>query len=322
MSKLNAYIKRLARHIRRHPKTLLTWFDDAGGVRIDDEYILVKVDGFAVSRAKYPWCSYKDFSFKAVGATVSDVYTKGCRPTIYAISIGVTPNSVDFLEEITRGIEEAVRLYGGYVENIDTNIGSDIWIDVFVIALCKYLPIPRRARVGDAIVILKKVGLSSIAYREYLKGGVPRDKEVLDFSCRPTVDNSLIDTIESLRPCIIGSIDISDTIYETLAHLVDLSNVGIYIDANISELLHAKALNYAYSESVDILEMFLEANEEYTPILVVDRLYVEQVVDIARAKGLYPQIIGLTTSSTEITWRGAKIKKYLWDYELGKIVKA
>ncbi|MEM1644889.1 MAG: AIR synthase related protein [Ignisphaera sp.] len=319
--KLSEIIKNLAKKIRRHPKSILTWFDDAGGLLFDEDYVLVKVDGFAASRSNYPWCSYGDFGFKAVTATVSDVYAKGCRPYVYAISIGVTPDKVDLVEDIIRGIEEAVELYGGYVENIDTNIGMDLWVDVFVLALCKYAPIPRRIFVGDTIMILKKVGLTSIAYNEYVKGRIPRDVDVLSTSCKPVAPLNIVDAINTIRPAIVGSIDISDTVYESLEHISTLNDVGIYINASASEFLHPKAVCYAYEEGIDMRNMFLSASEEYTPILVVNKVYRDYVVDHLRYYGFEAQAIGVATSFKGIRWRGEEIKRFVWNYELGRIIE-
>ncbi|MEM1527038.1 MAG: AIR synthase related protein [Ignisphaera sp.] len=319
--RLNEIIKNLAKKMKRHPRTVLTWYDDAGGLFLDKEQILIKVDGFAASRSKYPWCSYKDFGFKAVTATVSDVYAKGCRPYIYAVSIGVTPDKVDLIEDIIRGVEEAVDLYGGYIENIDTNVGMDLWIDVFALALCKYLPIPRRILVGDAVVLVNKVGLTSIAYNEYIKGKTPRDVDVLNTSCKPTVSLNLVNAIDVIRPAIVGSIDISDTVYESLEHISSLNNAGIYINATASELLHPKAVCYAYEEGIDMRSMFLFANEEYTPILVIDEAYIDYVIGNLRYYGFDVQIIGTGTSLKEVRWRGEEVKKFMWSYELGKVVE-
>jgi len=36
MSKLEDYVKKWARVVKRHPKSLLSWLDDAGGIRFSD----------------------------------------------------------------------------------------------------------------------------------------------------------------------------------------------------------------------------------------------------------------------------------------------
>lgn len=322
MCSLNNYIKKLANYIRKHPRSLLMQIDDAGGIKLNDEYIVIKTDGFTASRAKYPWCSYRDFGFKAITANVSDIFSKGCRPLIYAISIGITQNNIEIIEEIMKGLDDAIKFYGGYIENMDTNIGNDIWIDVFAIGVCRYLPIPRKTRVGDIFLVSRKLGLSAIAYREYSKGRTPIDEDVQRFSCRPAIDLRIIDAIENLRNCIIGSIDISDTLYETLEQIVYINNTGIYIDNDPRNILYNKAIAYTYIDNLNPLDFLMEVNEEYTPILIIDKNYLEYVISYLRDIGFDPHLLGISISSKEILWRGEYIAKYVWSYELGKIIKA
>jgi len=320
MTNLNEYVMKLAREINRHPASLLMWLDDAGGFKINDEYFVLKVDGFAESRARYPWCSYRDFSFKAVTAAVSDVFSKGCRPYVYAVSIGVRSDNVDVVEEMIKGINDAVNVYGGFIENIDTNVGNDIWIDVFILATCRYLPLQRRTRSGDMLIIPRPIGLSYIAYIEYTRNSVPIDEDVKKFSCRPSIDPKIVDCIERARIGLTGSIDISDTLYETIEILSKLNNVGIYIDFDPHELLHPIALNYAYSENLEKIDIIMRSNEEYTPILVINRMYMDEVLELMRSIGFKPYVIGIAINTKTLSIRGLPLKKTSWDYVSGKIV--
>jgi Thiamine monophosphate kinase len=320
MTSLSNVVERLSRGLKRHPRTLLLWSDDAGGIKIGDEYLLVKVDGFAASRALYPWCSYRDFGFKAISSAISDIFTKGCKPYIYAVSIGVKPSSMEAVEELTRGVEDAVQLYGGYIENMDTNVGNDTWIDVFVLATCKATPIPRTARPGDFIVLPKAIGLSYVAYREFEKGSTPRYEEVQAFSCRPRAYAEVVDLIERNRICFRGSIDISDTVYEAFEAIAKINSVGIYMDLDIRRTLNLTALSYADVEGVDPVDVFLKSSEELVPLLIVSNLYVQQVLEEMRSLGLSPTVVGIVTESREISWRGRVLQKTMWNYAKGRIL--
>lgn len=319
MGILEDYVKKWARIVKRHPGSLLSWFDDAGGIKFGDSYIVVKVDGFSASRALYPWCSYRDFGFRALSSAISDIVSKGCKPYIYAISIGVKPNHVDFLEDILKGVEEAVNLYGGYVENMDTNAGEDDWVDVFVIGICETSPVPRTSKPLNKLVILRRIGLSSIGYIEYSEGREPLYKEVKEFTCRPKISLGIADAISRHRMCIEGSIDISDTFAETILNLSEVSGTGIYIHENPSNILHPIAVEYAKEKGLDLERMVLIANEEYTPILVVKPEYEYNLHQIFRALGMEPITIGITLTRRDITWFGKPIPKISWNYITGEI---
>lgn len=316
---LDSIIRELSRRIRRHPRTLLGWFDDAGAIEFGGRYVLVKVDGFAASRALYPWCSYRDLGFRAVTGAVSDVYAKGCRPYIYAVSLGVTPGKIGVVEELTSGIEEAVEIYGGYIENVDTNIGADFWVDVFVLAECATRPLKRAAIPTDTVVLTRRVGLSSIAYLEYSAGRVPSFDEVREFSCRPRAEAAVVRALEVIRSCVSGSIDISDTLLESLQQLVEPPGLGLYLDLNPSNALHPLATSYAYEMSIPKHVLLFSSNEEYVPVLACRTSCVEAVVDILKSLGLEPVPLGTVIDTPGIHLLGRRIEGISWDYTSGKI---
>ena len=318
-SNLDEIVKKLAKKVKRHPKTLLTWFDDAGAIKVGDRYIAVKVDGFAASRALYPWCTFRDFGFRGVTGAVSDVIAKGCKPAVYAVSIGVKPEHIELIEDIFSGVEEAVNLYGGYIENMDTNVGYDDWIDIFVIGECSTQPIQRHAKPLDIVVIPRRLGLSVIAYIEYVEKRVPSFEEVKEFSCRPRACTEIASIVEECRACIDGSIDISDTFAEALQQLSEVSNVGLYINQKPSNMLHHLAISYAESRGVDLMTVTLTSNEEYIPILVVKPGYEEHVIELLRKKGLEPILIGFATHQKSVSWLGRPVPKTIWDYASGTI---
>lgn len=319
MARLDEIVKSLAKSVRRHPKSLLTWFDDAGGVRVGEDYMLVKVDGFAVSRALYPWCSLRDFGFRGVTAAVSDVIAKGCRPYLYAVSIGVTSDMVGGVEEVVKGVEDAARLYGGYVENMDTNVGSDGWVDVFVLAECRNTPLSRVVRPADILILPRRVGLSAIAFIDFSRGRVPHAEEVKTFSCRPEADLRLAGLLEEVRSCVSGSIDVSDTLLESLQQMSEVSGAGVYVSGSPSDLLHPQALAYAYREGIDLLHMLMGSNEEYIPVLAVKPWCVDEVCDRLKALRLDPRVLGVATGVSGVTWRGVKVPEIVWDYVAGRV---
>lgn len=321
-SRLGESIKKLARRARRHPGSLLAWFDDAGAIKLGDGYIVVKVDGFAASRALYPWCSFRDFGFRGVTAAVSDIVAKGCRPYVYAVSIGVKPEHVDLVEDIFRGVEEAVDFYGGYVENMDTNVGYDDWIDVFVVGECGTQPVQRFSKPLDTLVLPRRIGFSAIGYMEYSRGRAPIHEDVREFTCRPRACVEVADVIEECRTCIEGSIDISDTFAEALQQLSDVSNTGFYIFQDPSNILHYLALDYAAREKIDRADLVLMSSEEYIPLLVVRPGYEKAVASMLRSIGLEAIPIGVATIHRDITWMGRPIPSALWDYISGRITKS
>lgn len=315
-------LRRFVKKLRRHPRTILNIFDDAGGFVFDNRYIVIKVDGFAASRALYPWCELSDLGFRAITAAVSDVITKGCRPIIYAISMGVTHDHI--IDDIMRGIEEGIKVYGGYVENLDTNFGNDVWVDVFILAECRVYPVPRRVEADTELILVDKIGSTAIAYTEhYVYGEKPEDEGVIERVCRPRISLSIVDVVEKYRSSIIGSIDISDTFVETLYDLIltDSDRYGIYLDFDPSMVADSQLVSYVYKKRrLDILTGIFISSEEYIPILVVRRQYIEDILDELRSRGFNPCILGYVTRTiNHVVWRGLGVQKIVWNYARGRI---
>ncbi|MEM2699004.1 MAG: AIR synthase related protein [Ignisphaera sp.] len=318
------HLLKLAKLVKRHPGSLLTFYDDAGDLTYNSTRLLVKVDGFAFSRARYRWCSYRDVGFRAVTAAVSDVIAKGCRPAIYALSIGLTGDSINELENVIKGATDAIAVYGGYIANIDTNSGNDDWIDVFVLADCRCVPIPRMVRPQSVLLLPRRIGDTVIAYISHYSNDISSLSEnVIEVSCRPLVELKLVEIIEKYRECIVGSIDVSDTFAEALYDLMKASGYGILLNIPPYNIASYSLLNFYYTNRDyynDITELILMANEEYIPMLAVNEWCVDELVLSLASVGFEPKILGYGTVGREITWMGRKVLEISWDHISSKII--
>ncbi len=317
-------ILKLAKLVKRHPLSLLTFYDDAGDIVYNSTRFLVKVDGFAFSRARYSWCSYRDVGFRAVTAAVSDVIAKGCRPIAYTLSIGLTKSSINELEDVIKGVTDAVTIYGGYIVNIDTNSGNDDWIDVFVLADCKYVPIPRMVRPWNTLVLPRRIGDTTIAYISHLNSDVSSlNQNIIEISCRPMAKLELVEVIEKCRDCITGSIDISDTFAETLYDLVDASGYGILLNVSPYSIASYNLLNFYHTNRGnynDIIDLILMANEEYIPILIINNWCIDELISLLTSLGFEPIILGCGIIAKEVSWMGRRIPKIVWSHIHSKIL--
>ncbi len=322
---LKEYIFSKAQLLKRFPKSILEFFDDASDIVINGIRILLKVDGFSFSRSKYEWCSYSDIGFKSISAAVSDVVAKGCRPYIYAISIGLTQNDIANIDDVIDGINNAIKIYGGYIVNIDTNGGNDSWIDVFIIGTCNVLPVPRRMDALNYLILPRKIGDSVIAYiyqydRELVAPMFNIFEPLLKCICKPLVNLEITRVIEKHRACIVGSIDISDTFAETLYDLSMISQRGINLNISPTMVASMSLLNFYRElakkrENIDLEELILMSNEEYIPILVVREYCINDLLSDLEYLGFHPMIIGYSKEyENDITWFGKKIRKVVWNH--------
>lgn len=271
--------------------------DDASAVPYIGGYLILKIDGFSSHNAKYPWNSWRDFGWKGATACVSDIVAKGGRPFAYLVSVGMEPemSSEDGLE-ILRGVVEAIRFYGGYLAGGDTNASSkDAWLDIACIGFSSVDPLKRGGEPGNKIIITGEYGLHALAYhyyKMYLKGVISLSdipKEVIEATSRPVAHVELNRVIERYRGCIRGSVDISDSLAESLYILSEASGHAIMLsDIPISK----KAIELALEMKLDPLQQALYGGEEFEVILAAEASCADDIVKEIRSMNIPVDIYG------------------------------
>lgn len=320
------FLNRLSSQLLRHPRNQLRELDDASCVPFESNRVLIKVDGYALSRSLYPWCTPREWGFRAVTSAVSDVYAKGCRPYVYAISIGLPPFWREHeLEEVIRGVTEAVHIYGGFVENLDTNYGSDGWIDVFVVAECRVTPIPRFSRSGAAIIITRRLGAGGYAYLYHRYGSEASIEcselcsNILSWGCRPSLNPRLPRALEEVRSFVLGSIDISDTFYEALEQISKPFNTEPFIYVHPRAMLINEYAELCQSIGLDLISCALMTCEDYALILAVEPNHIDTVIETLERYGESPLFIGWFVDKGLGSFRGYPLKEALWNHLSGSV---
>lgn len=318
-------LRKLNSYLPRHPLNQLSAIDDASYVPFENRGMLIKVDGYSLSRSLYPWCSARDWGFRAITTAVSDVYAKGCIPRIYAVSIGLPPSwGEQELREIVKGIAEAVRFYGGFVENVDTNYGEDGWIDVFVVAECRALPIPRFARHGAVLVVTKKLGAGGYSYLHYRYGEKIGDdnelcRDIITWGCRPVLNPWLPYALEKVRGLVLGSIDVSDTLYDALNQLSEPLGLEPFIYANPRDFLITEYLKLCQRLGLSAEECALMTCEDYALLLAVEPNAVEDVLQILEHIGEEPIAIGWLVGKGLGSFRGSPLLRISWSHREARV---
>jgi thiamine-monophosphate kinase len=290
--------------------------DDASSYYMGGSWLLIKIDGFSAYSSKYPWNSWGDLGWKAVTSCASDIIAKGGTPYIYLISIGAPADfSLEYAMELVRGFEEALRFYGGLFGGGDTNSSrEDVWVDVACIGSTSVDPIPRGGLPGDRILITGRFGFSGLAriyYEKLLKGEIKLEEipeRVLSATSRPTAKSGIEYILRRYRGCIRGSIDVSDSLAESLYQLSEASGYEIDLYESPSDPL---ALKIAEKIGADPIDIVFNGGEEYELVLSVDKACAESIVRDMREKGFEASIYGVITENrgTRILYRGIEIPR-------------
>ncbi len=248
--------------------------------------LVLKVDGYSASEARYPWMSLRDFGWKTITSAVSDVYASGGIPVFYLVSIGVKGEGE--ARDLMNGVIDAVEFYGGRLVGGDTNkCKGDEWIDAFVLgkSLSGRVISREGARPGDVVVQVGEAGLGSAAYIVYSeKLDIDEFPKVKEWSVRPVIP-SWIPRLVS-HPCVSAVIDNSDGFYYSLRSIGVASDVKLVVEEVVFNDEALRVVGDDWSR--------LSAGEDYNLFMTVRPGCLESFLDWCRGMsgGWFCGVIG------------------------------
>jgi thiamine-monophosphate kinase len=290
--------------------------DDASSYYLAGLWLLLKIDGFSAHSSKYPWNRWGDLGWKAATSCASDIVAKGGTPYAYLISLGAPSNfPLEYMLELINGFKEALKLYGGVFAGGDTNSSKeDVWIDVACIGSTNTDPIPRGGRPGDRILITGRFGYSGLAriyYERFLKGDIRIEdipEEMVRATSRPVARVGVEHVLKRYRRCIGGSVDVSDSLAESLYLISESSGYEIELHKIPAD---PRALEIARDIRADPVDIVFNGGEEYELVLSVEESCVESIVEDMRRIGIEISHYGVITGNggLGVLYRGVKISR-------------
>jgi Thiamine monophosphate kinase len=290
--------------------------DDAASYYLAGLWLLLKIDGFSAHSSKYPWNRWSDLGWKAATSCASDIVAKGGTPYAYLISLGAPSNfPLEDMLELISGFKEALKLYGGVFAGGDTNSSKDdVWVDVACIGSTNTDPIPRGGRPGDRILITGRfgyAGLARIYYERFLKGDIrigDVPEEVVRTTSRPVARVGAEHVLRRYRRCIGGSVDVSDSLAESLYLISESSGYEIELHEIPAD---PRAIEIARDIRADPVDIVFNGGEEYELVLSVEESCVESIVEDIMRIGIEISHYGVITESRGlgVLYRGVKISR-------------
>jgi thiamine-monophosphate kinase len=208
---------------------------------------------------------------KAVVMNVSDFASKGVKPLVMLVSLGLprklTRNDI---EEIGEGLNAGAREYNAYIVGGDTNEASNLLISLSLFGIAKKNMVMLRsgAKPGDLVAVTGFFGKTSAGLKILIDG----------FEAPQGIRKALVDSV--LMPhaqlkeglalgwtrAVTASIDSSDGLAWSLHEIAKASNIGFLI----SRLPTAEEVErFATINDLDRLELALYGGEEYELVLTV-----------------------------------------------------
>jgi len=262
---------------------ILENYDDAWCFRSNGYYVTISTDMLVSGTDVPPGMTVGQAIRKAVVMGISDIVSKGHRPSYYLISLGLRPDMTELaLREALRGVHKAIREYGGQLVGGDTNEADQFIANITTVGAGRNAPVSRRfGKIGDIIATTGGFG------------GPPSGLLVLLGKAKrpPTGWRSIYESVMMPRAqlsagvllaeegVLSGCTDSSDGMSTSLCNMAINSNHGAFID-EIPLLEGVQA--FATLNKLDAIQLALNGGEEYHLILSIRRELWQRALEVSR----------------------------------------
>ncbi|TET58607.1 thiamine-phosphate kinase [Candidatus Bathyarchaeota archaeon] len=290
-------------HLERAPNMSVPFGDDVSALDFQDNNLVVMKTDMLVGRTDVPpGMNFWQAARKAVVMNISDLASKGVRPSALLVSLGIRPDlTEEDVKQIAEGLNAGAREYGTYVFGGDTSETLDLIVSVAVFGLARKEKLMLRsgAQPGDVLATTGEFGLSASGLK-ILKGGLTAPTTLRQklaeavLMPRARLKEGLI---LSETGAVTSSIDSSDGLAWSLFEISRSSGVGFVVDnLPIAQETH----EFARIHDLNPVELSLYGGEEYELVVTVKPELWGDVERAVKQSGGKLIRIGETTKSRSI----------------------
>jgi len=261
--------------------------DDCALIKPKNENLLVNTDSL-VENVHFNDISIcpVDLGWKAVVSNISDLLSSGSKKTIGITINLVLPSRTEWIwvEELYRGINKALKEYGGIILGGDCSKGNEKAISITAFGIQGELELRRNAcKPGDVILTTGIHGLSKLGFliknKIYLDNDISLNKRLISKSikhfCRPKVYpnflKNLIKTRSNKKIKRIGCTDSSDGLFQALQDLASASKCKAII--NYEKI--PKYMNWPKGDKWD--EYYFFGGEDYELVFSLPKKWAKDL---------------------------------------------
>lgn len=276
----------------KNRSTLKTVGDDAAVIQNDNFLTVVSTDmlveGIHFDLAYTP---LRYLGYKSVVVNLSDIYAMNAQPKQITVSLALSNRfSVEALEELYKGIQEACELYQVDLVGGDTTSSPrGLYISVTAIGQGEAEKISYRngAKVGDLLCITGNVGAAylglQILEREkqiFQQTGAQPDFEeqqyLIERQLKPEARKDMIELFAKNKLIPTAMIDVSDGVASEIFHICKQSGVGAYIEES-GVPIHPNAQEMAIKFGLDPITCALSGGEDYELLFAINPKDLDKV---------------------------------------------
>ena len=220
--------------------------DDCALIKAISEKLLINNDSLVenVHFNDFTICPH-DLGWKAVISNISDLLSSGSYKTIGITISLILPSKTEWtwVEELYKGIDKALKKYGGIILGGDCSLGNEKIISITAIGIQGELELQRSAcKPGEIILTTGIHGLSKLGFMMQSKLNSDNDvslnerliKKSIQHFCRPKLYpnflKNLLKTRSNRKIMRIGCTDSSDGLFQAIEDLAVASKCKAIIN--------------------------------------------------------------------------------------------
>jgi thiamine-monophosphate kinase len=243
-----------------------------------------------------PKMTFKQIARKSLVSCLSDLSTKGIRPVVALISLGI-PLSLNKrnMSEIINGFSSTSEEFGFFIVGGDINQSKELIIDCCMLGFSNNnLKIPRRngATIGDYVVVSGPFGYSSSGLK-ILLNDLKSPSSLFKKKSIESVLNPFpqIKFGLKLSKYLSSSIDSSDGLAKSLHELAKESKVNILVYEDKIPIPQ-ELKKFSIVNNLSLHELIFYGGEEYHVVGTVPKKNIKKVINLAKKNCLDFFIIG------------------------------
>ena len=283
--------------------------DDCAAIEIGDNYVVITTDMLAQETNVPPQAKPWQIGWYAVAINLSDLAAKGAKPLAFLSSVALPGDlSVEFLEELYKGMNRCAKEYGCPIVGGDTNSHYNLVISGSAVGIMNKDEFIRRsgAKKGDVVAVTGELGLAALGLEILLENEamIKNHERAINalLTPKPRVKEGIF--LAKNHLCT-SSIDTSDGLASSLHQLSRASKVGFLIDFDLLPISNEVE---KWSKDEEHLEkLALYSGGEYELLVTMS----EENFIMARKK---IKRIGYVTEETDVLMKKGKKEKELKDY--------
>ncbi len=220
--------------------------DDCAFIKTKNDNLLVNNDAL-VENVHFNdiTISAQDLGWKAVVSNISDLLSSGSRKTIGITISLILPAKTEWVwvEELYKGINKALKEYGGIILGGDCSMGNEKMISITALGIQGELELRRNAcKPGEIILTTGIHGLSKLGFLIRSKNKIVSDiylreeltSKCIEHFCRPNINpnflKNLLKTRSNKKIKRVGCTDSSDGLFQAIEDLAISSNCKAIIN--------------------------------------------------------------------------------------------